>query len=226
MNIAILFLRKGQCKLMIDFKSALQKFKTDDYEKNKAMYHSLGKSQTPHTLFIGCSDSRVSPERLICTEPGEIFHIRNIANIVPPVGQSVKYASTTSAVEYAVNVLGVKHIVVCGHSNCGGCDACLNPPANIDQLPYTKIWISQLEPLRERVMNEIPASEPEARSLLLEELNVVTQLQNLLTFDSVRERVENGDLELHGWHYRIGTGEVAVYDKDKRIFEIVNSLQA
>lgn len=208
---------------MIDFQKALKQFKTEDYEKNKAMYHSLGKAQSPHTLFIGCSDSRVSPERLIQAEPGEIFHIRNIANIVPPAGQSVKYASTTSAIEYAVNVLGVQHIIVCGHSNCGGCGACLNPPDNIDELPYTSTWISQLAPIRDRVIREVPASEPEARSLLLEELNVVTQLQNLLSFANVKARVEDGSLELHGWHYRIGSGEIASYSKENRAFQVINS---
>lgn len=207
---------------MIDFPKALKQFKDKDYEENKSLYYELGSTQSPHTLFIGCSDSRLSPERLLQAEPGELFHIRNIANVVPPAGQSVKFASTTTAIEYAVEVLGVENVIICGHSNCGGCDACLNPPENLNELPYTEKWISQLYPTRDRVLNEVPASEPEARSLLLEELNVVTQMKNLETFPNIKKRIESGKLKVHGWHYRIGSGEVAVYNKENRSFEVIN----
>ena len=180
---------------------ALKQFKEQDYKENKDLYESLSEVQTPHTLFVGCSDSRVSPERLLQAYPGEIFHIRNIANIVPPAGQSVKYASTTSAIEYAVEVLNVKNIIICGHSNCGGCAASINPPENIEELPYTSIWISQLESLRLQVSKELPDEEMTVKANRLEKLNVIQQLSNLMTYENIRDRVEKNQLTLNGWHY-------------------------
>lgn len=198
---------------------ALKQFKEQDYLENQALYESLSETQAPHTLFIGCSDSRVSPERLLQAYPGEIFHIRNIANIVPPAGQSVKYASTTSAIEYAVEVLNVTNIIVCGHSNCGGCAASINPPSNIDDLPYTSIWISQLEKLRKQITSEFPDEDLTVKANRLEKLNVIQQLTNLMTFDNIRQRVKAGELKLNGWHYSIGDGVISIYDQDSKEFE-------
>lgn len=198
---------------------ALRKFKEKDFSKNQELYESLSDVQTPHTLFIGCSDSRLSPERLLQAYPGEIFHIRNIANIVPPAGQSVKYASTTSAIEYAVEVLGVKNIIVCGHSNCGGCAASIDPPENIADLPYTRIWISQLEKLRQQVDQEMPNADIQMKANYLEKLNVTRQLENLMTFKNIRKRVEAKTLSLNGWHYSIGDGVISVFDSETNKFK-------
>ena len=205
---------------MQDIYKALKLFKENDYLRNQTFYENLSESQTPHTLFIGCSDSRVSPERLLQAYPGEVFHIRNIANIVPPAGQSVKYASTTSAIEYAVEVLNVKNIIVCGHSNCGGCAASIHPPENIDQLPYTSIWISQINALRDQIAEEMTDASLTEKATCLEKLNVVQQLENLLTFDNIRDRVENGQLALNGWHYNIGAGEISIYNQESKEYEI------
>lgn len=197
---------------------ALKQFKETDYQDNIDLYQSLSEMQAPHTLFIGCSDSRVSPERLLQAYPGEIFHIRNVANIVPPYGQSVKYASTTSAIEYAVEVLKVKNIVVCGHSNCGGCAASVNPPANIDELPYTSTWISQLDDLRDRIARDMMGASPAEKSAALEKLNVQQQIKNLKTFDIINRRYKAGDLTLNGWHYDIGEGIISIYDEELNDF--------
>lgn len=197
---------------------ALKQFKDQDYARNQELYESLSDTQKPHTLFVGCSDSRVSPERLLQAYPGEIFHIRNIANIVPPAGQSVKYASTTSAIEYAVEVLNVKNIIVCGHSNCGGCAASINPPENIEKLPYTGIWISQLDALRKQISEEMPNDSMTAKANRLEKLNVIQQLSNLMSYDNIKNRVENGQLTLNGWHYSIGDGVISIYNQDDKEF--------
>ena len=197
---------------------ALKQFKEQDYKENKDLYESLSEVQTPHTLFVGCSDSRVSPERLLQAYPGEIFHIRNIANIVPPAGQSVKYASTTSAIEYAVEVLNVKNIIICGHSNCGGCAASINPPENIEELPYTSIWISQLESLRLQVSKELPDEEMTVKANRLEKLNVIQQLSNLMTYENIRDRVEKNQLTLNGWHYSIGDGVISIFNEEENEF--------
>lgn len=205
---------------MRDIYEALKQFKAKDYVRNQKLYETLSQIQTPHTLFIGCSDSRVSPERLLQAYPGEVFHIRNIANMVPPSGQSVKYASTTSAIEYAVDVLNVENIIVCGHSNCGGCAASLNPPSNIDKLPYTNVWISQLNALRDQIVDEMEGESFEEQATRLEKVNVIQQLSNLLTFDNIYQRVTSGQLKLNGWHYNIGAGEISIYNQEKEIFEV------
>lgn len=197
---------------------ALKQFKEQDYKENKDLYESLSEIQTPHTLFVGCSDSRVSPERLLQAYPGEIFHIRNIANIVPPAGQSVKYASTTSAIEYAVEVLDVKNIIICGHSNCGGCAASINPPENIEELPYTSIWISQLESLRQQVSKELPDEDMTVKANRLEKLNVIQQLSNLMTYENIRDRVEKNQITLNGWHYSIGDGVISIFNEEENEF--------
>ncbi|XJS11659.1 carbonic anhydrase [Aerococcaceae bacterium WGS1372] len=197
---------------------AVKEFKANEYKNNINLYQSLSEMQEPHTLFIGCSDSRVSPERLLQAYPGEIFHIRNIANIVPAHGQSVKYASTTSAIEYAVEVLNVKNIVVCGHSNCGGCAASVNPPENIHQLPYTSIWISQLEELRDTINKQFPNATSQEKARTLEKMNVVEQINNLKTYDNIKRRYESGSLTLNGWHYNIGDGVISIFDEEKNEF--------
>lgn len=197
---------------------AIKQFKENDYENNIDLYQSLSEMQAPHTLFIGCSDSRVSPERLLQAYPGEIFHIRNIANIVPPHGQSVKYASTTSAIEYAVEVLNVKNIVICGHSNCGGCAASIQPPENIGDLPYTSIWISQLKSLRDKISEQIPNASAQEKARALEKINVVQQINNLKTYENIKRRYEAGELTLNGWHYNIGDGIISIFDEEKDEF--------
>ena len=101
----------------------IARFRREDFESHRQLFKELGRKQQPHTLFIGCSDSRVVPELITRTRPGELFMIRNVANIVPPYRKTEDFAGTTSAIEYAVHVLDVEAIVVCGHSNCGGCAA-------------------------------------------------------------------------------------------------------
>lgn len=195
---------------------ALTQFKEDDYYKNQTLYQSLSEKQTPHTLFISCSDSRITPERLLQAEPGEIFHLRNIANIVPSFNQNTDNCSTTSAIEFAVEVLEVENIIICGHSNCGGCAACMGSLSDIQEsLPYTAHWLSQLEDLIEIYQNNQISSAYE-----FESLNVVQQLNNLLSYPQIKQKVAEKKLNLHGWHYNIGQGEISVYNQELQEFEV------
>ena len=104
--------------------NGIVQFKREDFEQHKELFQNLGTAQKPHTLFIACSDSRVDPNLITKTLPGELFIIRNIANLVPPYRETAEFVATTAAIEYAVVFLEVEHIIVCGHSNCGGCNAC------------------------------------------------------------------------------------------------------
>lgn len=197
-------------------------FRRGDFENHRDLFKNLKAEQKPHTLFIACSDSRVDPNLITKTLPGELFIIRNIANLVPPYRETPEYVSTTSAIEYAVVSLGVSNIIVCGHSNCGGCNACLKPPEYLDLMPHTRRWLELAHPVRDRVLKEIGENDPAAREWMMEQANVVEQLKHLLGYPYIREKVNAGKLTLSGWHYIIETGEVFIYDRNAAEFVLAN----
>jgi carbonic anhydrase len=188
----------------------VQRFKERGYRGNRRFFEELEEGQRPHTLFITCSDSRVDPTLLTDSKPGELFIVRNIANIVPPYRRTEEYVSTTAAIEYALLALKVSSIVVCGHSNCGGCAALLGDPEALAAMPHTERW---LELARE---NGFPPSGMAASAL--ERENVVRQANRLLTYPTVRERVAEGSLAIHVWHYAIGRGAVRRWEAEDGAF--------
>ncbi|TFG91149.1 MAG: carbonic anhydrase, partial [Candidatus Atribacteria bacterium] len=145
--------------------------------------------QKPHTLFITCSDSRVDPNMITGTLPGELFIIRNIANLVPPDRETPEYVATTSAVEYALLSLGVGNIIVCGHSNCGGCALVLQPEIHLRHLPHTRKWMELARSVGDQILRNMPDHEPEARAWAMEQANVVAQMKNLLTYPCIYQKV-------------------------------------
>jgi carbonic anhydrase len=200
----------------------LVQFRRGDFESHRDLFKGLKAEQKPHTLFITCSDSRVDPNMITGTLPGELFIIRNIANIVPPYRDTPEYVATTSAVEYAVLSLGVENIIVCGHSNCGGCAASLNQSDDLDDMPHTRKWLELASPVRDRVIDEIPEDDPEAREWMMEQANVVAQLKHLMTYPYICKKVVSGEITLSGWHYIIETGEVFIYDRKVGEFLLAN----
>ncbi len=195
-------------------------FKKEDFEKNKNFFQGLKDGQKPHTFYIGCSDSRIVPNLITKTLPGELFVVRNIANIVPPYEiNDGTYKCTASALEYAVKYLNVNNILVCGHSNCGGLKALFYDEEKLSQLVFVKKWLELVKDIKEKVQDieDIKLREWEA-----EQLNVIKQLDNLLTYPFVREKVEKGELNLIGWYYIIETAEVYNYNFEKNEFELIN----
>lgn len=199
----------------------VRKFTKEGFAKNKDFYSGLSRSQNPHTLFIGCSDSRLVPENITNTLPGELFVVRNIANVVPYYRESSEYLSTTSAIEFAVQVLGVSNIVVCGHSNCGGCKAVFLKPEQMEAIPHTRKWI-ELACSKEVVQKLIKPhhSEQEIESIV-EKANIVQQVKHLLTYPFIKERYDKGEMKIFGWYYNIGEGEVWNYNHDSEQFEVI-----
>ena len=189
-------------------------FKEQDFASVKDLFRDLEREQNPHTLFIGCSDSRVVPNLITHTLPGELFIIRNVANLVPYYNQNHdNYLATSSAIEYAVNVLNVENIIICGHSNCGGCRAIYASESKMKDLPMVKKWLELAYPVKAQVREKI-LKAPSAsckRDEFTAQLNVVEQMKHLLTFPYVKERYEAGDLNILGWYYVIETGEVYNY---------------
>ena len=195
-------------------------FKQEDFEAHKDLFEGLKEGQKPHTFYIGCSDSRIVPNLITKTLPGEIFVVRNIANIVPPFELNEgTLKCTASILEYAVKFLEVENILVCGHSNCGGLKALFYPPEKLEKLPFVKKWFEIIDDVKEAVES---VTDPKLREWEIEQLNVIKQLDNLMTYPFVKERVESGKLNLIGWYYIIETGEVYNYNKEKNEFELIN----
>ena len=198
-------------------------FRQKDFEEHKELFGKISEGQEPHTLFIGCSDSRLVPNLITKTLPGEIFVVRNVANIVPVYTTAGNYAGITSAIEFAVNKLNVENVVVCGHSNCGGCAALFQPEEYLRDLPHTRKWLELAHPVRDKVLKLLPdPKDIVAREWLTEQMNIVEQLEHLLTYPFIREKYFNGLLKLIGWHYIIETGEIFNYNQNNGYFELIN----
>ncbi|TRO79342.1 carbonic anhydrase [Trichloromonas acetexigens] len=198
------------------------KFMAEDFERHRQLFQDICRKQNPHTLFIGCSDSRVVPNLITQTDPGELFIVRNIANIVPPYRQTEEYVATTSVIEYAVLALEVDTIVICGHSNCGGCAALNLPPERLDHLPHVRKWLEVSREVKGRVDRLMTGDSPEEREWLTEQVNVLVQMKNLLTYPYVAERYRQGKLNIHGWHYIIETGEIYNFNDATQLFELIS----
>ncbi len=193
------------------------KFMEQDFVAHKKLFEELGHYQDPHTLFIGCSDSRVVPSLITSTFPGELFVVRNVANIVPRYHASQEYLATTSAIEYAICALNIENIVVCGHSNCGGCHA-IYDPEKLAKLPAVANWLAQLDDIKHEILaHGIPEGE---REWVTERVNIISSLENLRSYPTVGERLANEELRIYGWHYVIETGEVFIYDEESGHFKL------
>ena len=189
-----------------DLLERLRRFKTDAFPQYRSHFRLLvDDGQRPMTLFIGCSDSRIVPYLLTGAGPGELFLVRNVGGFVPPYDQSQGFHGTAAAIEFAVLNLNVQRIVVCGHSHCGAIRALYGEtPAAAQNLAR---W---LELGREAAL---PVAEPGPEVLCrTEQRAIVLQLERLMDYPMVRDRVEGGSLTLHGWHYVIEEGEVHVFD--------------
>jgi carbonic anhydrase len=184
-------------------------FQKNAFRSEREMFERLAKGQNPETLFISCSDSRVNPNLLTGTKPGELFILRNAGNIVPAFG--ALRGGEAATIEYAVNVLDVQDIVICGHSACGAVKALLDP-RSLDKLPAVKDWLYHAEATRQIVEANYAELSPEDRINVAIQENVLVQLEHLRTHPAVAARLARGDVGLHAWVYKIGTGEVFAYE--------------
>ena len=190
-------------------------FRRKVYPQHREDFARLAEGQHPSTLFIACADSRVVPEMITQTQPGELFVCRNIGNIVPAYGEML--GGVSAVVEYAVCALGVSDIVVCGHSDCGAMKALAHPRENpLDGMPTVQSWLRNAAAAHSVVTTLHPHLQGEAATQALVEQNVLTQLGHLRTHPSVAARLAQGTLALHGWVYDIASGSVAVFDEQSR----------
>lgn len=201
-----------------DLLDGYQRFRDDRYAREERHYRRVAQAQTPHTMIIGCADSRVDPATIFDAMPGELFVVRNIAALVPPCEDTGTYHGTSAAIEFAVTSLGVKRIVVLGHGLCGGVAASL---AAADQRPVGKFigpWVEMLTPIRDELLERTPSSHGATRQKSLERMAIQQSLDNLLTFPFVSGAVEAGTLQLEGAWFSIAEGKLQWLDWESGVF--------
>lgn len=197
-----------------------RRFREQRFERNDSLYQQLvSKGQTPKTLVVACCDSRVDPALVLDCEPGDLFVIRNVANLVPPAEGRAGHHGTTAAIEYGVRVLDVEHIIVLGHAHCGGIGALVKTGGVNVPGSFIDDWMRLVESARSSVMAEMPHSPVEEQVRACEQRAILVSLENLMTFTWVREKVESGHLSLHGWYFDIEQGQLLNYDKASNRFE-------
>jgi carbonic anhydrase len=186
-------------------------FQTNYFATHRALFEQLAtQGQRPETLFITCSDSRVVPTLITNTAPGELFIVRNVGNIVPSPRRGLM-GGVAAAIEYAVEVLEVQNLIVCGHTGCGAIEAILHPE-RVAHLRHVRLWLAEAQRILPIMEERYPHLDGEARLVAAVEENVLVQLENLRTFDFVTARLEKGSLKMNGWVFKIATGEIFDYD--------------
>ena len=191
-------------------------FQNEGFNNYRTLFETLAEGQNPLALFITCSDSRVDPSLLTGTDPGDLFVLRTTGNIIPPYKNALGGEAAT--IEYAVQVLKIPDIIICGHSQCRAMGGLLSPES-IDDLHAVKAYLEHAQSclsVVEQKHSQIPDSETRlARTI---EENILLQLENIQTHPSVADAIGRGDLKLHGWVYKFETGEVSAYNSDQNAF--------
>ncbi len=197
-------------------------FKKSYFQKHEnELVELVENGQYPKALFIGCADSRVIPTLITNSDPGDLFVIRNVGNFVAPYKPDEDYHSTASGIEYAVNALNVSEIIICGHTQCGAIEA-IHKGVDGKGFIHTKKWLSLGEKAKEMAILSLGSDAGKEDLLrLTEKLSVVFQIENLLTYPYVKERVDAGTLHIHGWLYDMTTGTIEYYDPDDAQFKVL-----
>ena len=205
-----------------ELKAGVRRFRTEIYPENEATYRKVvSEPQTPHALFIKCADSRIAPELITQSGPGDLFVTRNVGNLVPAYGEMM--GGVSAVIEYAVSALKVQHVVVCGHSDCGAMKGLLHPEA-LEKIPTVKSWLKNAHAALS-VTDSLKEPDEKPGDLLrrLTEENVLLQLQHLRTHPSVAGAMAREELTISGWVYDIGKGEVRISEDGGRVFRPVTT---
>lgn len=198
----------------------VHKFQRGEFGNYCNLFRKLSQEgQNPHTLFITCSDSRVLAELITQSEPGDLFVVKNIGNIVPPSDVMGSTNSTAAAIEFAVESLQVSDIVVCGHSQCGAMEALLRGLPEDDSLNHLRNWLALAAPVRQVMQTNYAHLKSHADQITAAgEENVLFALENLHTYPRVQARLHEGSLRLHGWFFKIATAELFAFDPETKQF--------
>jgi carbonic anhydrase len=193
----------------------IHRFQADIFSDKQELFAHLARGQRPQALFITCADSRINPNLITMTEPGELFILRNVGNIIPPFGASD--GGEAAAVEYAVEALRVEDIIVCGHTGCGAMQGLL-APATLAAMPSVADWLRHAEATRRIIDQRYSQLGGDERLTAAAEENVLDQIENLRTHPAVAAGLKAGRLKLHGWMYKIATGQIFAYEPQRGQF--------
>ena len=193
-------------------------FRSNIFRPQRELFERLAAGQNPDALFITCSDSRINPNLITQTEPGDLFILRNAGNIVPPYGAANSGEAAT--IEFAVLGLGIKDIIMCGHSHCGAMKGLLQRD-NLRDMPALNAWLAHAEATRLIMKEKYSQLADEALLTASAQENVLVQLENLRTHPAVAAGLARGNLKLHGWVFKINTGEVFAYDPERGQFVLI-----
>jgi carbonic anhydrase len=191
------------------------RFQQEAYKEHRALFEKLAEGQSPEALFITCADSRIDPNLVTQTTPGELFILRNAGNIVPPHSQYT--GAMTASIEFAVGALNVPHIVICGHSECGAMKGAMNPEG-LDDFPHVKEWLGYARAAALVTKRKGAALDEKDRLNMLIRENVLLQIAHLKTHPYVAVQLASGETEIHGWVYDIRSGEVLAFDEHSNAF--------
>ena len=198
-------------------------FRQTHYAADAERYRDLAAlGQTPRTMIIACSDSRVDPSRIFNARPGELFVVRNVANLVPPCEAHGSYHGTSAAIQFAVEMLKVERILIMGHARCGGVRAFLEgTSSDRPAQSFIEKWISLLGPAYEALLAGGLPDDSEARQRLMEQVSVTQSIENLLSFPFVKEAVADRNLRLQGGFFDVSTGQLQLLDAETKRFEAI-----
>lgn len=200
-----------------------EKFKQSNFKQNEDRFKKLvDEGQNPKALFIGCSDSRVGPEIITGSKPGDLFIVRNIGNFVAPFKPDEEYHATASAIEYAVGVLGITDIIICGHSHCGAIESLYKKIPPTQDIIHTIKWLELGSDAKNFAVSQMPHASQNELIRFTEKASVLFQLENITTYPIVKKRLESGELFLHGWFYDMNSGTISYYDDEKYEFLPLN----
>jgi carbonic anhydrase len=191
----------------------LEEYQREIHPRYELQLRELAHQQHPLAMMITCADSRIVPSLVLQAQPGELFICRNVGNIVPPYEDQ---GGVAASVEYAVDALHLRHIIVCGHSNCGAMQAVLHPERTLE-LPAARNWLRYAERAR-RLAARHGGDDEEHRLLRVTEQNIVAQIEHLEMYPCVADAQARGDLDLHGWYYDIPSGQIRMYDSLRALF--------
>jgi carbonic anhydrase len=201
------------------FISGFKRFQQNYFGRDQELFGELKQGQNPSAMVIACSDSRVDPAILTDCQPGDIFVVRNVANLVPPYEKGAGLHGVSTALEFGVTALGVEHIIVLGHRKCGGIQALMKDVDISKKGEFIGNWMNIAQRAKDRVLADLPQASAEEQLCACEEAAILVSLENLLTFPWIRERVQNGSLVLHGWCFDIDHGNMIAYNPYNGRFE-------
>lgn len=193
------------------FINGFRVFQKDYFGADPSHFEPLKKEQNPSTMLIGCSDSRVDPAILTNSSPGDLFMVRNVANLVPPYQADDALHGVSAALEFAVCHLEVEHIILLGHSSCGGIKALMDGTCGCKGGGFISQWMSIAQPACEQILAELPDKEPHLQRRAAEQAAILLSLENLRSFPFIDERIKQGKLSLHGWYFDLEQGELLGY---------------